>query len=108
MLAELTQAAESLGLEVRSRALRGTHPSHGGLVRLPGRMVVFLSSKATPIERCTVLAAALAELGHTTHPALGRDARELVERRGRPQAPRVPHDSKPGLAGLGGDGRRRS
>lgn len=107
---DLTRVAEMLGLEVRSQALRGTHPSHGGLCRLPGRVVVFLSSKATPIERCTVLAQALADLGHAQHPELGAESRALVARRGRPlpvKKPGLASATRPGLARLGGDGRRR-
>jgi hypothetical protein len=108
--ADLTRVAESVGLEIQRRALRGTHPSLGGLCRLPGRNVVLLSSKATTLERCTLLAAALAELGHATHPGLGGESRALVERRGRPLSPptaREKRHARPGLAGLGSEGRRR-
>jgi hypothetical protein len=70
-----------------------------------------MSSKATPLERCTVLAAALAELGHVAHPELGSESRLLVERRGRPsaEAPKAKAKAgvRPGLAGLGSEGRRR-
>ena len=117
VLQDLMHVAASVGLEVHSRALRGTHPSHGGFCRLPGRTVVYLSSKATPIERCAVLAQALAELGHGAHPALGIESRALVERRGRPAStpttPRVPPApatstaARPGLAARGSEGRRR-
>jgi hypothetical protein len=110
VLSDLIRVAGTVGLEVRSQALRGTHPSHGGLCRLPGRVVVFLSSKATPLERCTVLAQALAELGHAAHPELAGESRALVERRGRPLPAKKPAHAgatRPGLAGLGGDGRRR-
>jgi hypothetical protein len=108
MLAELTAVAESVGIEVRSRALRHL-PSLGGLCRMPGRTLVLLSSRATPHERCTVLAQALAELGHAAHPGLGPEARSLVERHGRPAAPQRATASKhgPGLAGIGERGRRR-
>jgi hypothetical protein len=109
MLAELTEVAESVGIEVRHRALRHV-PSLGGLCRMPGRTLVLLSSRATPHELCTVLAQALAELGHVTHPGLGPETRALVERNGRPPAP-APRPSTPkhgpGLAGLGVRGRRR-
>ena len=108
MLEDLTRVAESVGLEIHRRQLRGTHPSLGGLCRLPGRNLMLMSSKATPLERCTLLAAALAELGHATHPALGAESRVLVERRGRPpQSHEKPKPKLPGLAGLGSDGRRR-
>ncbi len=111
MLEDLTRVAESVGVEIHRRQLRGTHPSAGGLCRLPGRNLVLLSSKATPLEHCTVLAAALAELGHATHPALGDESRVLVERRGRPLSTETekpkPKPKRPGLAGLGSEGRRR-
>jgi len=106
VLAELTQVAESVGIEVHSRSLRTR--SLGGLCRMPGRNLVLLSSKATPHERCAVLAEALAELGHTEHPGLGTVSRALVRRRGRPEAaPRTPTPAGPGLAGGGRLGRRR-
>ena len=101
------QVAESVGLEVKSRVLRGSHPTVGGLCRLPGGLVVLLSVKATPLEQCGVLAQALAELGHGDHPALGAASRALVARRGRPLLGRLPDPAGPGLAGLGGGGRRR-
>jgi hypothetical protein len=110
VLDDLTRVAESVGLEIQRRALRGTHPSLGGLCRLPGRNVVLLSAKATSLERCTVLAAALAELGHATHPGLRDESRVLVERRGRPVSAATARDkrhARPGLAGLGSEGRRR-
>jgi len=117
VLQDLMHVAESVGLEVHHRALRGTHPSHGGFCRLPGRTVVFLSSKATPLECCAVLAQALAELGHAAHPALRNESRALVERKGRPAStmttPRVPPApatttaARPGLACRGSEGRRR-
>ncbi|HSU41432.1 MAG TPA: hypothetical protein VLJ38_17765 [Polyangiaceae bacterium] len=111
MLAELTQVAESVGIEVRSRTLRHL-PSLGGLCRMPGRTLVLLSSRATPHERCTVLAQALAELGHSAHPGLGTAARALVERHGRPAPSNTPTEHTtpkkgPGLAGIGERGRRR-
>jgi hypothetical protein len=108
VLEDLTRLAENIGLEIHRRQLRGTHPSLGGLCRLPGRNMVLLSSKATPLECCTLLAAALAELGHAAHPALGAESRLLVERRGRPpQALETSKPKRPGLAGLGSAGRRR-
>jgi hypothetical protein len=108
VLDDLTRVAESVGVEIHRRQLRGTHPSSGGLCRLPGRNLVLLSSKATPLEHCTVLAAALAELGHVAHPALGAESRRLVERRGRPPpSMENPKPKRPGLAGLGSEGRRR-
>jgi len=111
MLAELTQVAESVGIEVRSRTLRHA-PSLGGLCRMPGRTLVLLSSRATPHERCSVLAQALAELGHAAHPGLGTETRALVERHGRPAHPNsAPEHTAPkkgpGLAGIGERGRRR-
>jgi hypothetical protein len=106
VLAELTQVAASVGVEVHQRALKTR--SLGGLCRMPGRNLVLLSSKATPHERCAILAEALAELGHAEHPGLGAESRALVRRRGRPEAaPRAPLPAGPGLAGGGRLGRRR-
>ena len=110
VLADLTRVAEGIGLEIQRRQLRGNHPSLGGLCRLPGRNVVLLSAKATPLERCTVIASALAELGHAGHAGLSAESRLLVERRGRPLAgepPKAKRGLRPGLAGLGSEGRRR-
>jgi len=75
---------------------------------MPGRNLVLLSSKATPHERCALLAEALAELGHAEHPGLGPESRALVQRRGRPEAGHAPTSAGgPGLAGGGRHGRRR-
>jgi len=112
VLTELTGVAASIGLEIQHRQLRGSHPSLGGLCRLPGGHVVLVSSKATPLERCAVIALALAELGHAGHAGLGAESRLLVERRGRPlpaaaPKPKPKRGTRPGLAGLGSEGRRR-
>jgi hypothetical protein len=108
MLEELTRAAVELGVEVRSKALRGSHPSTGGLCRIGGRHVVLLNSRATPLERGTVLAHALAELGFDRFESLGHESRTLVQRRGRPKLPATGRaGALPGLAGLGAEGRRR-
>ncbi len=62
MLAGLVDVAERLGIEVKSTALRGTHPSAGGLCRINGKSVVLLNSKASPIDRGFALAQVLRTL----------------------------------------------
>jgi hypothetical protein len=61
-LAGLVAAAARLGIEVKSTALRGTHPSAGGLCRVNGKSVVLLNSRASPIDRGLALADAIASL----------------------------------------------
>jgi hypothetical protein len=109
VLEELTRAVEELGVEVRSRALRGTHPSSGGLCRIGARKIVLLNSRATALERGTVLAHVLAELGFDRFEGLAEDTRLLIQGRGRPHAAETARVAlRPGLAGLGPEGRRRS
>lgn len=108
LLEDLTKVAQQLGIEVRSHVLRGFHASHGGLCRIHGRQVVLLNSKASVIERGTALAEALSqvdlegiELDHAT--------RDIIEHRGRPiRAMSVGARSRPGLAGLGAEGKRKN
>ena len=108
VLEELTRAVAELGVEVRSQALRGTHPSTGGLCRIGGRSVILLNSRATVLERGTVLAHALAELGFNRFDGLAEESRALIQGRGRPQAAaNARRRAGPGLAGLGPEGRRR-
>jgi hypothetical protein len=108
VLAELSLALSGLGVEVRSRALRGTRPSTGGLCRIGGQNVVILNSQATALERGTVLANALFQLGFERLETLTPESRTLVQRRGRhaPETPKTPAKG-PGIAGLGAHGRRR-
>jgi hypothetical protein len=61
-LAGLVAVAARLGIEVKSTALRGTHPSAGGLCRINGKSVVLLNSKASPIDRGLALADALSTM----------------------------------------------
>jgi hypothetical protein len=87
-LAGLVAAAERLGIEVRSTALRGTHPSAGGMCLVNGKRVVLLNSKASPIDRSLALAEALATLNldlAMLEPEVARYL-ELRSRR-RPQRP---------------------
>jgi hypothetical protein len=83
-LDDLVRLAERLGIEVRSRVLRGTPGSGSGLCRLRGQWVVILNSHSTLHEKRTVLS----------------DAIEFVKRK-------VDSPERPGLAGLGARGRRR-
>jgi hypothetical protein len=81
----------------------------GGLCRIGGRAVVLLNSKATALERGTVLAHALAELGFDRFEGLAQETRLLIERRGRPKPfPTAREGARPGLARLGPEGRRKS
>jgi len=108
LLEDLTKVAQQLGIEVRSHVLRGYHASHGGLCRINGRQVVLLNSKASVIERGTALAEALAgvDLGGVEIDAFTRD---LIAHRGRPlRAMATSARSRPGLAGLGAEGKRKS
>jgi hypothetical protein len=60
LLAELQRIAAEIGLELRSVALRRKNAGPGGLCTLNGRAVVILNQQSSAIERCTVLADALA------------------------------------------------
>lgn len=108
MLEELSLALTGLGVEVRSRALRGTRPSTGGLCRIGGQNVVILNSQATALERGAVLANALFQLGFRRFDTLTLETRTLIQRGGRhaPEATK-PAVKGPGIAGLGAHGRRR-
>jgi hypothetical protein len=71
--------------------------------------VVLLNSRATPLERGTVLAHALAELGFDRFEGLADESRLLIQRHGRPKPfPTAREGARPGLAGLGAGGRRRA
>jgi hypothetical protein len=112
MLAELCQAASRLGVEVRQRVLRGSHPGAGGLCRIRGESLVLMSSQAPAFERAAIVAQALAELGHAASAELSEECRAFVARQ-RPQRSREepkpkPTDEGPGLASLGARGRRRN
>lgn len=82
--AELGRLASRLGIEVRSRVLRGAPGSGSGLCRLRGNWVVIINSHSTLHEKRAALAEALATVQAKNDPP-----------------------SKPGLAGLGPRGRRR-
>jgi hypothetical protein len=110
MLAELCLAASRLGVEVRQRVLRGSHPGAGGLCRIRGESLVLMSSKAPAFERAAIVAQALAELGHAASDELTPECRAFVARQ-KPRGARVepkPTEGGPGLASLGARGRRRS
>jgi hypothetical protein len=110
MLEELCRVASRLGVEVRQRALRGSHPGTGGLCRIRGQSLVLMNSKAPAFERAAVVAQALAELGHTLSVELSEECRAFVGRHG-PRGTRAqakPPDDGPGLASLGARGRRRN
>ena len=83
-LDSLERLAERLGIEVRSRVLRGTPGSGSGLCKVRGRWMVILNSHSTLHEKRAVLSDAIAFIQAKT------------------EAP-----ERPGLAGLGPTGRRR-
>jgi len=108
MLEELSRAAARLGVEVRQRVLRGSHPGSGGLCRIRGETLVLLSSRAPAFDRASILAHALAELGHVESPALTPECRAFVARQIRkPTLPEPEPSDGPGLAALGAEGKRR-
>lgn len=108
MLEELSRAAARLGVEVRQRVLRGSHPGTGGLCRIRGETLVLLSSRAPAFDRATILAQALAELGHLDSPTLTPECRTFVARQIKKPAEPIPEPSGgPGLAALGAKGKRR-
>jgi hypothetical protein len=64
LAAELTRAAQSLGIAVRSdaraAALRGASGTRGGLCKVRGRPVIVLDASAPLPDQIAILAAALA------------------------------------------------
>jgi hypothetical protein len=109
MLEELCRAASRLGVEIRQRVLRGSHPGAGGLCRIHGESLVLMSSKAPAFERAAIVAQALAELGHASSTELTEECRAFVARH-EPRGARVePKPGRgPGIASTGRRGRRRS
>jgi len=83
-LDDLRRLAERLGIEVRTRVLRGTPGSGSGLCRIRGKWIVILNSHSTLHEKRSALGDAIAAV----------------------QAKEQPGE-RPGLAGLGPEGRRR-
>lgn len=88
-LEDLERLAERLGIEVRSRVLRGIPGSGSGLCRVRGRWLVVLNSHSTRHEKRAVL----------------RDAIAVVQ--GKREQGKIETPERPGLAGLGPKGRRR-
>jgi len=84
-LHDLERLAERLGIEVRSRVLRGAPGSGSGLCRVRGKWLLILNSHSTVHEKRSVL----------------NDAIAAVKNRENPP-------ERPGLVGLGPRGRRRS
>ena len=83
-LDDLRRLAEQLGIEVRTRVLRGTPGSGSGLCKIRGKWIVILNSHSTVHEKCSALSDAIAVVQAKEHPG-----------------------ERPGLAGLGPGGRRR-
>ncbi|HEX6275818.1 MAG TPA: hypothetical protein VFZ53_22405 [Polyangiaceae bacterium] len=90
-LESLERLAERLGIEVRSRVLKGAPGTGSGLCRVRGKWLVIINSHSTLHEKRSALAEAIATVrgGEEPQPA-------------RPQA------ARPGLVGLGPKGRRRA
>ena len=84
-LDDLEELAERLGIEVRRRVLRGAPGSGSGLCRLHGKWVVILNSHSTLHEKRVALSDAISAV----------------------QAKQQKAPERPGLAGLGPQGRRR-
>jgi hypothetical protein len=98
-LENLERLAERLGIEVRSRVLRGTPGSGSGLCRVRGRWLVILNAHSTRHEKRTVLNEAIAVVQGKSETPI--DAVSLLV------GPRPRSGERPGLAGLGPKGRRR-
>jgi hypothetical protein len=84
-LHDLERLAERLGIEVRSRVLRGAPGSGSGLCRVRGKWLLILNSHSTVHEKRSVLNEAIATVKNHENPP-----------------------ERPGLVGLGPRGRRRS
>jgi hypothetical protein len=99
LLEALLELAKAAGVEVRSQALRGTHPSAGGLVRVNGREFVLLNSKANAVDRAAALADVLVRR-NLDEAALSPDVKRFLALRARSEqgvmAPANP--PRPGLA----------
>jgi hypothetical protein len=90
-LESLERLAERLGIEVRSRVLKGAPGAGSGLCRVRGRWLVIINSHSTLHEKRSVLSEAIAAV-----------------QGGEAPKPERPRPERPGLVGLGPKGRRRS
>jgi hypothetical protein len=106
VLAGLVGVAEQLGIEVKSTALRGTHPSAGGLCRINGKTVVLLNSKASPLDRGFALAQVLRGLD-LAGLELDEELKRYIQRGNHVKAVASPAPSRPGLASTAPKSRRR-
>ncbi|HEV8246678.1 MAG TPA: hypothetical protein VGP93_12960 [Polyangiaceae bacterium] len=106
VLAGLVDVAEQLGIEVKSTALRGTHPSAGGLCRINGKSVVLLNSKASPVDRGFALAQVLQSLD-LDGLELDQELLSYIAQRREKKAVVAPRIAGPGLASAGPSRRKR-
>lgn len=77
LLQELEGAAEQLAVKVSYESLAAM-VGHGGLCRVKGKYRVIIDKRATPYERASTLALALAQLD-TSGVRMHRKAREWVD-----------------------------
>ena len=105
LLEELLAVARTVGLEVRSLALRGGSASAGGQCTIKGRAVVILNSHRSAIDRTTALADALAgrKLDDVSMPP---HVRGFIEARVRTRSRLLLPQKRPG-PGLAACGTRR-
>jgi hypothetical protein len=83
MTEALEAAASQLGVRVRYDALSGALAS-GGLCKVKGEWLVIIDKKASPAERATILAEALASFD-TDQVFLPPKVRELVQQHRTPK-----------------------
>ena len=87
-LAALADLAESLGMEIRrAPAAEGDGHPGGAVIRLKGRLIIFLDESASVAERIAVLAGALAGREEIAGMFLPPVLRELIEKAGEFPAP---------------------
>jgi hypothetical protein len=82
LLDELVQAAQRLGVEVRSEPFETPAALGGGLCLVRGAHLVLIDQRAPLVDRLRALERALGDLG-TEAVYMAPEARELVDRDGR-------------------------
>ena len=87
LLDELVQAAQRLGVEVRSEPFETPAAMGGGLCLVRGAHLVLIDQRAPLVDRLRALARALGDLGSETV-YMAPEARDLVDRARPSEAPR--------------------
>ena len=87
LLDELVQAAQCLGVEVRSEPFETPAAMGGGLCIVRGTHLVLIDQRAPLVDRLRALARALGDLGSDAV-YMAPEARELIDR-ARPQEARA-------------------